>query len=49
MAAAAEELGATIAVAPQASVRNGSLAIIVDPTGAPLALQKFPFDDGGAQ
>jgi predicted enzyme related to lactoylglutathione lyase len=49
MAAAAEELGATIAVAPQASVRNGSLAIIVDPTGAPLALQKFPFEDGGAQ
>ena len=49
MAAGAEELGATIAVAPRASVRNGSLAIIVDPTGAPLALQKFPFDDGGAQ
>ena len=49
MAAAAEELGATIAVAPRAAVRNGSLAIIVDPTGAPLALQKFPFDDGGAQ
>jgi predicted enzyme related to lactoylglutathione lyase len=49
MAAAAEELGGTIAVAPQAAVRNGSLAIIVDPAGAPLALQKFPFDDGGAQ
>ena len=49
MAAAAEELGATIAMAPRAAVRNGSLAIIVDPTGAPLALQKFPFGDGGAQ
>jgi predicted enzyme related to lactoylglutathione lyase len=49
MAAKAEQLGATIAVAPRAGVRNASLAIIVDPTGAPLALQRFPFDAGGAQ
>jgi predicted enzyme related to lactoylglutathione lyase len=49
MATQAAQLGATIALAPQSSVRNASLAIIVDPAGAPLALQKFPFDAGGAQ
>jgi len=49
MAARAAELGATIAVAPKPAVRNASLAIIVDPTGAPLALQKFPFDAGGVR
>jgi predicted enzyme related to lactoylglutathione lyase len=46
MAARAGQLGGTIALAPQPRVRNGSLAIVLDPTGAPLALQKFPFDRG---
>jgi predicted enzyme related to lactoylglutathione lyase len=47
MAAQAAKLGGTVAVPPRAAVRNASLAIIVDPTGAPLALQKFPFEAGG--
>jgi len=46
MAAKAAELGGTIALAPRASVRNGSVAIVLDPAGAPLALQKYPFDGG---
>jgi predicted enzyme related to lactoylglutathione lyase len=44
MAAQAEKLGGTVALRPRPEVRNGSLAIVLDPTGAPLALQKFPFD-----
>lgn len=46
MAARAVELGGTIVLAPHAAVRQGSLAIVLDPTGAALALQKFPFDNG---
>jgi predicted enzyme related to lactoylglutathione lyase len=42
-AARAVELGGTIALAPRPDLRNGSLAIVLDPSGAPLALQKFPF------
>ena len=49
MATRAAELGATVAEAPRPAVRNASLAIIVDPAGAPLALQKFPFKDGGVR
>jgi predicted enzyme related to lactoylglutathione lyase len=45
-AARAAELGGRIVLAPSPGVRNGSLAIILDPAGAPLALQKFPFDKG---
>jgi uncharacterized protein len=44
MAARVTELGGTVVLAPRADIRNGSLAIVLDPTGAPLALQKFPFD-----
>ena len=44
-----DELGGTTVLPPQPGVRNASLAIIVDPAGAPLALQKFPFEGGGAQ
>jgi hypothetical protein len=40
------ELGGTIALAPAPGVRNGSLAIVLDPVGAPLALQLFPFAGG---
>jgi hypothetical protein len=45
-AARAVELGGTLAVPPRREVRNGSLAIILDPSGAPVAVQKFPFDGG---
>jgi hypothetical protein len=48
-AARAAELGGTVALTPRAQVRQASLAIIVDPLGAAVALQKFPFDEGGAQ
>jgi uncharacterized protein len=44
MAKRVTELGGTVVVAPRADIRNGSLAIVLDPAGAPLALQKFPFD-----
>jgi predicted enzyme related to lactoylglutathione lyase len=46
MAARAVELGGRIALQPRPSVRNGSLAIVVDPAGAAVALQKYPFDAG---
>jgi uncharacterized protein len=49
-AAAAEKakaLGGRVVLAPRADVRDGSLAIVVDPTGAALALQKFPFEKNG--
>lgn len=44
MAARAAELGGTVVLAPRADIRDRSLAIVLDPAGAPLALQKFPFD-----
>ena len=43
-AARVEQLGGTVVIPPQPRVRNNSLAIVLDPSGAPLALQKFPFD-----
>jgi predicted enzyme related to lactoylglutathione lyase len=46
MAARVVELGGTVALAPRPDIRNGSLAIVLDPTGAPLALQRFPFASG---
>lgn len=42
----AQELGGLIVQAPAPKVRNGSLAIVLDPGGAPIALQKYPFDAG---
>lgn len=44
MAAKVTQLGGRVVLAPSADVRNGSLAIVLDPAGAPLALQEFPFD-----
>jgi uncharacterized protein len=44
MAARAVELGGSVALAPRPDLRNGSLAIVLDPAGAPVALQKFPFE-----
>jgi predicted enzyme related to lactoylglutathione lyase len=43
LAARAVALGGTMVLAPHAAIRSGSLAIILDPAGAPLALQKYPF------
>jgi hypothetical protein len=42
MAAKAESLGGAIIVAPRPDLRKGTLAIIADPTGAVMALQKYP-------
>ena len=46
MAARAVELGGTVLLAPRDDIRFGSLAIVVDPGGAAVALQKFPFEKG---
>jgi predicted enzyme related to lactoylglutathione lyase len=40
--ARAEKLGGTVLVAPSSQVRNGSMALIVDPTGAVFGLQRLP-------
>ena len=45
-AARVVQLGGSVALEPQMRIRNGSLAIVLDPSGAPLALQKFPFESG---
>ncbi len=39
--ASVESLGGQVLVAPQANIRNGSLAIITDPSGAGLILQEW--------
>jgi len=41
-AARAESLGGKILLAPTPEVREGTLAIVADPSGAVLALQKWP-------
>ncbi len=41
--AKARSLGGEIIFEPQPDVRNASTAIVADPTGAALALQKYPF------
>jgi predicted enzyme related to lactoylglutathione lyase len=46
MAVRAAELGGRVALAPAPGVRHGSLAIVLDPAGAPVALQKYPFETG---
>lgn len=38
------ELGGRVVVGPRQDLRHGTLAFIVDPSGAPLALQKWPPD-----
>ena len=42
LAAKAVTLGGRVVIEPRADVRKGTLAVIVDPTGAALALQKWP-------
>ena len=41
-AARAAQLGGRVLLAPRADLRNGTLALIADPSGAVLALQKWP-------
>jgi predicted enzyme related to lactoylglutathione lyase len=38
----AQELGARVLLEPRADVRNGSLGVFLDPTGAPVAVQRYP-------
>lgn len=38
----AKELGAKVLLEPRADVRNGSLGVFLDPTGAPVAVQRYP-------
>jgi predicted enzyme related to lactoylglutathione lyase len=42
LAAKAEALGGRIILAPQAGVRGGTVAIVQDPTGGTVALQRWP-------
>ncbi|MGB8330141.1 MAG: VOC family protein [Polyangiales bacterium] len=39
-------LGGRVIVAPHPDVRAGTLALVVDPTGAPIALQKWSPEEG---
>jgi hypothetical protein len=36
-------LGGDVLLEPNAGVRKGSLAVVTDPSGAVVALQKYPF------
>jgi predicted enzyme related to lactoylglutathione lyase len=42
LAVRAQSLGGRVVLEPRADVRNGTLAIVTDPTGGALALQKWP-------
>jgi uncharacterized protein len=42
LAAKALSLGGRVVIEPRADVRKGTLAVVIDPTGAALALQKWP-------
>jgi predicted enzyme related to lactoylglutathione lyase len=42
LARRASELGGTVLLEPRSDVREGSLAIVADPNGGALALQKWP-------
>jgi predicted enzyme related to lactoylglutathione lyase len=43
-----EGLGGRVLLKPAAQHRQGTVAIIADPTGAEVAIQKWPIDDAGA-
>jgi predicted enzyme related to lactoylglutathione lyase len=40
----AEELGGRVLIAPDPSVRQGSAALLMDPTGAAFAIQRWPVE-----
>ncbi|MFP2924751.1 VOC family protein [Pyxidicoccus sp. 3LG] len=48
LAARVEALGGRVVMAPRPEVRGGSLALIADPSGAVLALQRYPFESPDA-
>jgi predicted enzyme related to lactoylglutathione lyase len=39
-------LGGRVVVAPHSGVRDGTLALVLDPSGAPIALQKWSAEEG---
>jgi predicted enzyme related to lactoylglutathione lyase len=43
LAARVPGLGGRVLLAPEARLRNGTLAVVADPTGAVVALQKYPY------
>jgi uncharacterized protein len=48
IAARVEELGGTVLIPPVAQVRNGTAALLMDPSGAAFAVQKWPVDGADA-
>jgi predicted enzyme related to lactoylglutathione lyase len=42
LAARVETLGGRVLIAPRSEIRNGSVALIADPSGAALTIQKWP-------
>lgn len=44
-AARAAQLGGKVLLAPRSELRNGTMALVADPTGAVLALQKWPLSN----
>lgn len=44
LAARVTELGGFVVIEPRADLRNGTVALVLDPSGAPLALQKWSRD-----
>ncbi|WP_426750711.1 VOC family protein [Myxococcus sp. Y35] len=45
----AQALGGRVLMAPRPDARGGSLALIADPSGAVLALQRYPFESSTAE
>ena len=45
MAKRVEELGGQVLIPPRPDIRNGSVGIVTDPSGAAFAIQKWPVDD----
>jgi predicted enzyme related to lactoylglutathione lyase len=43
LAARVPELGGRVLLAPHPDLRKGTLAVVADPTGAVIALQKYPY------
>ena len=39
-----EQLGGTVLIPPLPEIRNGSLALVMDPSGAAFAIQRWPID-----
>ena len=43
LAARVPGLGGRVLLAPRSELRKGTLAVVADPTGAVVALQKYPY------